>query len=305
MKFTDYQDTGDGIKSPLTDLQKYSKFWDRGKWDHYIAPHITGNVKGMTYIDMGCNAGLFLKYAQDLGFSRIIGIDINPDVVKRGIVYREKVGGKWDIRVGKMEEVLKDLPVADYMSFVNSHYYLLIKDWLDMLDILHKKTRYCILTATRKKKYFCLASSRERNMIQFFKSWELVSHIPQLPREDDPCPRSLSTFCFQSPSLERMPLNKLTRGHHMEGDFYTELEKGIHPLETSFYKSLRQRSRRATDEQLQQWMLDKVATYEDIKKNGIKEPIIVNKDNSVLDGNYRLKMLEFWGDETTIIRRVH
>ena len=203
-----------------------------------------------------------------------------------------------------MQDLICAMPVADYMSFINSHYYLLIHEWLDLLAILQKKARYCIVTAIKKKEYYCNASAYKRNLLRYFKNWELVSHVPQLSMEDDPCPRTLESFCFKNPCLERVEVNKLIKGNHVQGMYYSELEQGVHPLQTRFFKMFRKKHRRKPREDLEKWMYDKVKMYWDVKKFGIKEPIIVNKHYKILDGNHRKEILEYLGYETTIVRKI-
>jgi hypothetical protein len=149
-----------------------------------------------------------------------------------------------------------------------------------------------------------MASSWERNIRAYFKDWDFVSHVPQQERDGDPRPRSLSSLCFRNRLLERVPLNELRRGHHQRGIFCEEIEKGTPPLETEFYKNIRRKRRSISDEELQAWMFGKIALYEDVKKNGIKEPVIIDRNNAILDGNYRVKMLRFLGYRSTIARRV-
>lgn len=304
MKFTGYQDVGDGVKTHHTDKQKGSKFWDKGKWDNYIVPHLPRKVKGLTYVDMGCNAGLFLKYAEDMGFKRSVGVDINPKAVERGIKFRERVGGKWDIRAGKMEEAIDDMPIADYMTFVNSHYYLLVHHWLKMVDMLHRKAMYVIITTVRKGRWYCMASGRGWDVMSYFRNWQVESKIPQLPIEGDPCPRTLSTICFKNPYMRKVALSQLKRGAHVKADFHIEVDKGKHPLRTSYFRRLKITHRNSPRKDLEKKMYDKVAMFEDVKKYGIKEPIIVNKDMRVLDGNHRVKILEYLGYKYVFARVV-
>lgn len=297
MKFTDYQN--------LTGDQSESVFWDKGKWDNYVLPHIKEDVKDLTYVDMGCNAGLFLKFAKDIGFKRAVGVDINPKAIDKGRDYKARVGGKYDLRVGDMTEVIHHMPVADYMSFINSHYYVLVKDWLNLVDVLKRKARYVIITATRKKEYWCMASAYKNNIRRYFRGWEEVGHVSQLPREGDPRPRSLASYCFKNPLLDRVPLSKLERGNHIQGNFHEEVEEGVHPLDTRYFKLLKKKKgHKLSKEELEKIMYDKAEMYWDVKRNDIKEPIIVNHHNRVLDGNHRKKALEYLGYETSIVRKV-
>ena len=304
MRFTDYQDVGDGMKNHLTDKQKGSIFWEKGKWDNYIIPHFPKKVKGLTYVDMGCSSGLFLKYAEDMGFERAVGVEINPEAVERGIKYREKVGGKWDILTGKMEEEIDNLPVSDYMTFINTHYYLLIHDWLELLDKLVMKTQYVVITTVRKNRYYCMASGRGWDVDSYFRNWQVESRIPQLPIKGDPCPRTLKTVCFRNLQMKRVELSRLKRGAHVKADFHVEIDKGKHPLRTNYFRRLKLTHASRPREALEKKMYDKVAMFEDVKKFGVKKPLIVNKDMRILDGNHRAKILEYLGYRTVLVRVV-
>ncbi len=304
MRFTDYQDVGDGMKNHLTDKQKGSVFWEKGKWDNYIIPHFPKSVKGLTYVDMGCSSGLFLKYAEDMGFERVAGVDINPEAVERGIKYKERVGGKYRILTGKMEEEIDNLPACDYMSFVNTHYYLLVHDWLELVDKLQMKAKYVVITSVRKGSWYCMASGRGWDIDSYFRNWQAESRIPQLSIEGDPCPRTLTTICFRNPQMRRVELSRLKKGAHVKIDFPVELDKGKDPLRTKYFRRLKITHRKSPRKDLEKRMYDKVAMFEDIKKYGAKKPLIVSKDMRILDGNHRAKILEHLGYKTVLVRVV-
>ena len=304
LKFTNYQWLEGTSDKELLKKQAESKFWDKGKWENYILPHLPSDVSGMTYIDMGCNAGLFLQYAEKMGFERSIGADINPEVIEIGKEHRDKHGFKYELIAGKMQDVIDKVPVCDYMSFVNSHYYLLVQEWLDLVAVLRKKARYVIITGIKKKEYFCMASGRRPNIMSYFKDWELVKHIPQIEREGDPCPRSLETFCFKNPDMDRVDISTLLKGNHVQGRYYEELEMGISPLKTRYFKMLCKRKRSKPREDMISWMYKKVDMYNSVKENGYREPIIINGHNKILDGNHRKEILEYLGFKTAIIRKV-
>lgn len=305
MRFSEYQYLDEESANEKNKIQKDSKFWNIGKWENYVAPYLPEDCSGLTYVDMGCNAGLFLKLAEDRGFSRVVGVEKNPEAVERGLKWRDKVGGKYKIICGDMAESLKEIPVADYMSFVNSHYYLLIQDWMRMLDNLHAKTRHVIITGTRKKEYFCMASAWGRSVKRYFEyNWDLLDKTRQLPREGDPNPRSLSSYLFKSKHLERIPVDKPTHGGHIQGMFHEALDKGQDPFETRYFKMMRRRKRKTPLEDLKKRMMEKVAMYDDVKKNGMLEALIVDKHYRIRDGNHRSQILKHLGEKELIVRVV-
>jgi SAM-dependent methyltransferase len=72
-----------------------SRFWNVGKWDNFIAPLLPRERR--TFIDIGCNAGLMLKLAQDAGFEKVIGIEASKRAMQQAEQYRESVGGDWTV----------------------------------------------------------------------------------------------------------------------------------------------------------------------------------------------------------------
>ena len=68
--FSNYQYTG-GEMNERDKQEVRSKFWNEGKWNNFIKPFLPKDCGEMTFIDIGCNAGLFLKMAKEFGFKRV------------------------------------------------------------------------------------------------------------------------------------------------------------------------------------------------------------------------------------------
>ena len=149
-----------------------------------------------------------------------------------------------------------------------------------------------------------MASAWSRNIKRYFKDWKYLGNVPQLEREGDPRPRSLSSLCFENPDLKRLPVDSLHKGNHVQGRYYEELENGVMPLSTRYFSIMKRKKKKLPYEDIVDWMYKKVDTYYDIKKNGIKEPILINKHNKILDGNHRKEILEYLGYKTVLVREV-
>ena len=105
--------------------RKDSKFWNEGKWRNFIEPLLPQDRQ--TFVEIGCNAGLFLKMATDAGFQDVIGIEANRQIMDQAKRYRERIGGTYQLLhqcVGK-DFVLDELPLADVTLLSNVHYYFL------------------------------------------------------------------------------------------------------------------------------------------------------------------------------------
>jgi hypothetical protein len=167
--FDSYQNL-DG--EPLTERDKKqigSKFWGRGKWDNFIAPHLPKEGLNLSLVDMGCNAGLFLQLASERNF-KPLGVDSDEVSVARGNQWAKDNGYNYEIRLAKMEQCIDDLPIVDYTILANAHYYFTINDWIDYLDKLRLKTRYVIIvTAEKRHINRCWASADVPSIRNYFK----------------------------------------------------------------------------------------------------------------------------------------
>jgi len=291
----------------MTDRDKLevgSKFWNKGKWDNFVLPLIKEVDKDMTFVDMGCNAGLFLKFAEDMGFGHVVGVDSNEEAVKRGAEWRDKNGGKYRFLCAPMEKCIDELPCADYTVFANSHYYYTINDFLDHLDILQYKTRYVIIvTAEKRHLNRCWASADIQDIRRWFKLWEEVGFIDEIPTEGDPVPRRLWALCFKSPYLERIPASSLDASNHVQDQFWGEIDEGKDYHDTRYYHILVPYRKDWGKERLDKWMEDRIKVYLDIKANGMKKPLLIDQGVRILDGNHRYSGMINLGNKSILVRR--
>lgn len=297
--------------TPMTDRdmgEVGSKFWNKGKWDNFVAPFLPEMSKcaELSLVDMGCNAGVFLNEAELRGFKTVIGVDSNKGAVERGAAWAKEYGKSYKFVESKMQECIDDLPMVDYTVLANAHYYFTINDWLDYLDKLQAKTAYCIIvTAEKRKGNRCWASTELDSIRSYFKTWEEVGFIDGVPLlEGDPHPRKLWGLCFKSPSIERVAIDALDSGNHVQDKFCAELDAGKHYTETRYYKILKPYRKRWSEERLHKWMEARITVYESVKKHGMRIAPIANKDNLILDGNHRHADVRHLGDKSILIRRV-
>ena len=291
---------------PMTRRDKQevgSKFWNQGKWDNFVLPFISDDCEDMTLVDVGCNAGLFLKLAKDKGFRTAIGIDANGEAVRRGVKYRDSIDGDYEIRLQQMEECIDKLPMSDYTILANVHYYFYIHNWLQYLDKLISKTRYCIIITSIKRDRICEASASTESLKRYFKQWKEPLIIPKPSLEGDPFPRHQWSLCFKSPLIERVQLDSLSYNNHIQDNFYKELDDGIDIRKTQYYIETKQYRRKWTEENVFKHIVSKKELYEDVKKNGLFQPLIIDDNNKILEGNHRCAIMKHLGYKTILIRR--
>ena len=281
-----------------------SKFWNEGKWENFVVPFLPEDGSGMALVDMGCNAGLFLKLAEERGF-QAIGVDSNEVAVRRGTEWRDKHGYQYQIINSTIQECIDELPVVDYTLWVNAHYYFTVPEWLEYLDKLQHKTLNCIIV-TDEKKFInrCWASTDVKDIRSCLRNWKETGFIDLLPTDGDPSPRKLRSLCFQSWSLEKVPVASLDSSNHVQDRFYEQLDSGKTYLETGYYRILKKYRAKWGEGFLNRWVERKVELYEDIKRNGLKTAIIVDSADKILDGNHRYSMMRHLGHENIFVRRI-
>jgi len=239
---------------PMNDRDKIevgSKYWNEGKWKSCVLPLLPDDCSELTFVDMGCNAGLFLKLAEDKGFKRIVGIDSDKEAVKRGIKWKEQQGGSYTLIHATMQDGIEKIPVSDYMTFVNSHYYFKKQEWEEFIQKIREKTCHCILVTAKKQPSDEYAASDIESIRQYFKDWSEVGYEELVP-DGTPHSRHLMSICFKNPDLERVPIDSLDNGNAQQRNFLEEIDQGMSPEKTMYYKRLKSYRARKTSKQ-QTW----------------------------------------------------
>jgi len=73
------------------------------------------------------------------------------------------------------------------------------------------------------------------------------------------------------------------------------LDKGRHYTETKYYRILKRYRKRWSEKHLNEWTEERIKNYESIKNNGLRVPIIIDKNNEILDGNHRYAAMRHLG----------
>lgn len=286
-----------------------SKFWNKGKWDNFVEPFLPSDCRERVFVDMGCNAGLFLEQAEKRGFERVVGVDSNHQAIQRAIRYKNRIGGNYELLQRDIENVIDQLPASDVTVLANTHYYFKKEDWIKYLTRLKEKTTRCIIVTADKKPNDKYAPSDIEGIRESFKDWNEPYSVLEPRLEGDPYPRRLWGLCFDS-GVERVPIESLDNGNAQQRDFLEELADGIPVLKTHYYKRLADYRKRTgskqemwSDEKLVSYMMDRKDLFFDILKNDMKEPIIAKKTNRrIIDGNHRHEIERFLGHNTILVR---
>lgn len=306
----------DGVDAVYEDTQRAkSKFWDKGKWDNFIEPLLPEH-RG-TFIEIGCNAGLMLKLAKDVGFRDVIGIDSSKTRVKQANLYKNH--NKYDYKILHKEVGrdfdIKELPLADVVLIANTHYYLKLCDLIELLDQLKGRTRYCIVVSA--KAHFL--GDRARHFLDYirgcFKDWPEVKLIEGLDIADDPAPRKEMYGVLFKGNLEAYPIEaddkEIDKNDTSVYVAIRELTRMVFNNEkfkiedTMLYKYFKRTGPKWMAEGLMPHMERKIDLIKDVQKNGLRQPIFFKKDLIKLyDGVHRYIMAQELGHKHILIRRI-
>ena len=206
--------------------RRVSKFWGDGKWDTFIEPLIPFKYNtGRTFVELGCNAGLFLLRAGSVGFRRIVGIEAlnkfhsqaQTVVAQKGSQYSIKlmhkiVGENTGVHpaTGKLLD-LNLLPVADMTLLANVHYWINEPALVKYIAELSKKSLYVIVVGLGPRNH---TPSRPDlvGVRKYFKGqWDEVDVIENLKIKGDSCPRDMYSVLFKSKQLSEFKTAEIAK----------------------------------------------------------------------------------------------
>jgi SAM-dependent methyltransferase len=297
--------------------RKDSKFWNEGKWDNFIKPLLPKDPTDMTFVEIGCNAGLFVKLAKEYGFKNAYGYEKDKTAYERGIRFRDslKLDYKIENKCVGVDFNIDDMPMADVVLLSNVHYYFNIQDWLRLVDRLREKAVHIIVISRPVDPAYTwwkpLAGIGDVRL--YFRDWNEVKTVYNIRTKDDPSPRVMWSFCFKNRLLERTSFKSFRRTNPggmvkiPKQEFTKSLVErdDVVAEKTSYYEALLKRmSHQWSQGRTLQFVKDKIKVLYDIKKNGIKEPVICQLDYKMIDGGHRVELLKALGYQSVIIRKV-
>jgi hypothetical protein len=305
----------DGINAVFEDYnRKFSKFWNEGKWDNFIKPLLP--KERQTFIELGCNAGLYLKMAKDEGFKRVIGVEARGGIIAQAESYKKSINGEYELvhkRAG-VDLDLKQLPVADLTLIANMHYYLPVSTFSDLTDELRNRTLYCIIVSAKARNRQGHAKWTQDHTRGYFRDWEEIASIENIDPEGDPSPRPDMFGILFKGNLESIDVQKMFNDWYEASKSWKHKSRYLAPAmmefleqavagekisyeDTSFFDYLRTRGTHSkrTPEFTRDWLIYKESLVNDIRDNGIKEPIYIGNNGKLLDGLFRMSIAKLLG----------
>lgn len=313
----------DGIDVGDKSIRKHSKFCNEGKWDNFIKPLLPENhIEDSTFMELGSNAGMFLKMATDLGYREVIGIEQSKSVYRVAKKYRDEIGFKYKMLNEMVTEEFDfdRFQAIDVVLMANFHYHLVLPNFISLIDRLQFKTCYClVVTVDAKPKAHWLPAFRLSDLRVYFKNWREVGAVHHVSPEDDPHPRAMQSILFES-ELKRRTLDDLwnpknrgsVSGHRvphtsiemlckqvMESDHIEDIRDSLY-----YKRILRARCKEWPRKKIDAFVKGKIDLMYSIKENGFKRPILIRSDDRLLEGGHRRIIAKEMGYKSLITRTV-
>lgn len=277
-------------------------FYNEEKWDKYIKPLLPEDCEEKTFIEIGCAEGLFLKKAKDAGFEHIVGIEVDRDRVEMAKKYRNAnnmnytilhrkahiIGNASNSVINELGSVrcrwlsASELPASDVVLLSNFHYFLKTKYILNILDVLSRKTVCCIIVSWNtdqiKRKY--KSSPGIETARKHFRNWEELQCI-----EDE----RMYSIRFNS-GVARYNISEIAIASYGKDRLNNKRRFIFHKGDTKDQKRKCKRYFR----QLRK----------SIEKEGIREPVLIDYEKRLIDGNHRIWIEKNRGARTIIARQI-
>lgn len=275
--------------------RKGSKFHDEGKWETFIDPLLPEDCSYKTFVEMGCNRGMYLGLAKKKGFKYVYGVEKDKK-------FLEGLNGKYNIlneEIGKTF-VPRHLPVADVTLIANVHYHIKAECFLEYMDLLPYRTLYCLVVSTEWKR---LKGVRFKGGIidvpRYFAGWTIVDSISNVSQKNDRHARNLFSVLLKSNKLIEVDIEEYLKTSGRIGvydrrcdnfikkaltipDFDPKTHPVILPHQTRTPNSL-------------------YKLVKSVSENGMKRPVVVSW-KMILDGYHRMRILRYLGYKKAIAR---
>lgn len=310
--------------------RKNSNFWNEGKWNNFIDPLLPKYCKNKTFIEIGSNAGLFLKMAEDKGFRHIIGIESNPGRMEEAELYKKSNGGNYKLLHKKMDQKFdfNTIPLAHVTLISNTHYYLSVINFSRVVDALRTKSLYCIVVSAKARRIPGCARYDITSVRGYFKNWKQKRmRMISVGIGDDSSPRPKMYGVLFKGALEEYDTKRL-HAKWREGnigskkyrkdaipdaldDFYKKVlshKVAINVRDTAYYRYWEKRRPDWSDAWIRRKLRQKARLAKSIRDRGMFSPIYLSETNwrygegRLIDGQHRLCIAHKLGYKSILVR---
>lgn len=267
------------------------------RWLTFILPLLPAG-SGL-FVDLGCNAGFYMRKAVDLGY-RAIGIEIDNDYLRHARFWEDQDPKGVTIIKGDLSEY--DLPACQIVLLANVHYWLTDQKLRKLMRNLRKKALSVIVVGRHFRsdvhKSPCDIDSLRR-LFRGFKEGKSIVGSKHY------------SVIFENPKLVEKEVTEvfnnqpLTKSRRFLPSFGRLIDDSSNPLNSDYYRYLRRRGFKDSKKLL----MERVNLIDDVRKNGIKDPLILGRmvndkyqKDRLTDGDHRITIAKKIGIKKVICK---
>lgn len=210
-------------------------FYNQGKWEHFIKPLIPFPPEGRGFVECGCNAGLFLLLAAEMGFATVLGLEGDdawykqacfvlehykrrkPEIYSRVNLSHARIGkvgegasASCTIQSSCLQTDWSSLPETDLTLLANVLYWIDRESADSYISELSRSSEYCIVVSVNSSSSLGGPCSRGEVSHAFRKDWQELRSIlsPQLDAGERG--RDMFSILFRSRQLSSRAGEKIS-----------------------------------------------------------------------------------------------
>jgi hypothetical protein len=256
------------------------------RWDNLIKPLIPFEGEGRLFIELGSNAGFYLRKAKEMGFN-VMGIDNNPGFVKQARFWEEKEPR--GVRTIEGDLVDWDFPCASIILLANVHYWLTPNQLARVVRRLRRKALYVIVVGRHRHHPTMKSPNDTRTLKWVFGKWRIAKTATTAKHY---------AIRFKSKLLEKDVGELLV---------YQKTSKYFYPTFIDFIKGRGEMYLRYLKKNIstkgERYYHRHGELLKSIKENGILTPIRVD-GGTVINGNHRLVIADYLGQRKVICQQL-
>jgi len=260
------------------------------RWKVLLEPLIPPDGKGRLFLELGCNAGYYLRMASEYGYNTL-GIEREERFIEQAKYWEAQEPAGVRVEYGDINEY--EIPANFITLMANVHYWQTPEQVERIVEQMRANSLYVIMVSRHNTSERHLSDCTEKAVMEWFSEWELVDG-----RRDG----KFFALILKNPDLREYEVKNLFN---------------VQPFNRSkkFLEAFREfidlniSRRRYTYNHTKYWnyckwrgwqpkvkhhrtLRGKVMTME---RYGITRPIEVHANGIMKDGNHRLIMAEYLG----------
>lgn len=286
----------DGVKMPRR--RKDSDTSER-RWQLFIEPLLVPDGKGKRFVELGCNAGYYLRKARELGYEAI-GVENNPTYLAQAKYWEEKE--PMGVKLIEADLNAYKMPVCHTVLLANILYWLTPEQVSSLIKTLSHRAMKVIVIGRHRPLKQHISPCDNVSITNYFHSW-----LHWMGNVD----AKHYSILFFNPNIMEVPIDYLQihgygtshKGDLLEKSFLHLLnlidnKRPYNPAATRYYKYLHaNRIKRSKRTGL---FKRYTAMFHDIKQHGLSEPLYISNDGKIKDGDHRYLIAKYLKHKTIL-----